>query len=47
VESPYGSGQFYYDLEDNLGQKENLVLSKIPDKEAIYDSIKQFLGKGR
>ena len=47
VESPYGSGQFYYDLEDNQGQKENLVLSKIPDKEAIYDSIKQFLGKGR
>ena len=47
VESPYGSGQFYYDLEDNLGDKENLVLSKIPDKDAIYDSIKQFLGRGR
>ncbi|HEX3034344.1 MAG TPA: DUF444 family protein [Thermodesulfobacteriota bacterium] len=46
VESPYGSGQFYYDLDDILGEKENLVLSKIPDKDAVYDSIKQFLGRG-
>jgi hypothetical protein len=47
VESPYGSGQFYYDLEDNLGKADNLLLSKIPDKDAIYDSIKQFLGRGK
>jgi Uncharacterized conserved protein len=47
VESPYGSGQFYYDLDDNLGEKENLALSKIPDKDSIYDSIKQFLGRGK
>jgi len=47
VDSPYGSGQFYYDLEDQLGDKENLVLSRIPNKDGIYDSIKRFLGKGR
>jgi uncharacterized sporulation protein YeaH/YhbH (DUF444 family) len=47
VESPYGSGQFYYDLEDNLGKEDNLILSKIPDKDAIYDSIKRFLGRGK
>lgn len=46
VESPYGSGQFFYDLEDHLKEKENLVLSKIANKDAIYDSIKQFLGRG-
>jgi uncharacterized sporulation protein YeaH/YhbH (DUF444 family) len=45
VESAYGSGQFYYDLEDHLGEKENLVLSKIPNRDAVYDSIKKFLGK--
>ena len=47
VESPYGSGQFYYDMEDHLGEKENLVLSKVPNKDAVYDSIKKFLAKGR
>ncbi|MCI0455109.1 MAG: DUF444 family protein [Candidatus Dadabacteria bacterium] len=47
VESPYGSGQFYYDLEDHLGEKDNIVLSKIPNRDAVYDSIKKFLGKGR
>ncbi len=47
VDSPYGSGQFYYDLEDQLGDKENLVLSRIPNRDSIYDSIKKFLGKGR
>jgi sporulation protein YhbH len=47
VESPYGSGQFIRDLEDNLKDEEKIVLSEIPDKEGIYDSIKVFLGKGR
>ena len=28
-------------------EHENLILSEIPDKEAIYDSIKLFLGKGK
>lgn len=47
VESPYGSGQFIRDLEDNFLEEDNVVLSEIPDKEGIYDSIKEFLGKGR
>jgi uncharacterized sporulation protein YeaH/YhbH (DUF444 family) len=47
VESPYGSGQFIKDLEQNLASAENLVVSRIPSKDAIYDSIKEFLGKGR
>lgn len=47
VESPYGSGQFYFDLEDSLSGKENVALSKIPDKDGVYDSIKQFFGRGR
>ncbi|MEK7729910.1 MAG: DUF444 family protein [candidate division KSB1 bacterium] len=47
VESPYGSGQFIRDLEDYFETEEKLVLSEIPDKEAIYKSIKEFLGKGK
>lgn len=47
VESPYGSGQFIRDLEDYFQEEENIVLSEIPDKEGIYDSIKEFLGKGK
>lgn len=46
VESPYGSGQFIRDLRDNFEDEEKLVLSEIPDKEAIYESIREFLGKG-
>jgi uncharacterized sporulation protein YeaH/YhbH (DUF444 family) len=47
VESPYGSGQFVKDLREHLGGTENVALSEIADKEAIYGSIKTFLGKGR
>ncbi|HLT31386.1 MAG TPA: DUF444 family protein [Myxococcaceae bacterium] len=47
VESPYGSGQFIKDLRESLGEHERLALSEIADKEAILDSIKDFLGKGR
>ena len=49
VESPYGSGQFIKDLRERFGdgdQVENLVTSEIKDKDGIYDSIKDFLGKG-
>ena len=28
-------------------EHDNLVLSEIENKEAIYDSIKKFLGKGK
>jgi uncharacterized protein len=47
VESPYGSGQFIKDLREHLGGDERMALSEIADKEAIYGSIKDFLGKGR
>lgn len=47
VESTYGSGEFIDFLEENLNEFENLVLSYIPDKDSIYDSIRDFLGKGR
>jgi sporulation protein YhbH len=47
VESPYGSGQFVKDLRESVGAEENVALSEIADKEAIYASIKQFLGKGK
>ncbi len=50
VESPYGSGQFIKDLRDKFGEGEgsvdNMVTSEIKDKDGIYDSIKDFLGKG-
>lgn len=48
VESPYGSGEFYRVLEDAFGREhETLVLSEIENKEAIYESIRKFLGKGK
>ena len=47
VESAYGSGEFYRELEDNLSSEENLVISKIESKDDIYSSIKEFLGKGK
>jgi uncharacterized protein len=48
VESPYGSGEFLGYLRGRFGENHDaLVLSEIEDKEAIYDSIKTFLGKGK
>jgi uncharacterized sporulation protein YeaH/YhbH (DUF444 family) len=47
VESPYGSGQFIKDLQEHFPDEENLVTSEIKGKEAIMDSIKDFLGKGK
>jgi len=47
VESPYGSGQFIKDLRETVGDAENVALSEIADKDGIYQSIKDFLGKGR
>jgi uncharacterized sporulation protein YeaH/YhbH (DUF444 family) len=48
VESPYGSGQFIKDLREAFPTpKEDLVItSEIKDKEAIYNSIRDFLGQG-
>jgi len=47
VESPYGSGDFIKELRRLIDAHENLVLSEIESKEAIYESIKVFLGKGK
>ncbi len=47
VESPYGSGQFIKDLREAFGQDERVALSEISDKDAIYASIKDFLGRGK
>lgn len=47
VESPYGSGEFYRELEEVFDDEPNVALSEIQNKEGIYDSIKEFLGRGR
>ncbi|MFN4261754.1 MAG: DUF444 family protein [Gemmataceae bacterium] len=47
VESPYGSGEFYEYIHEMLGERDNVVASRIPDREAILGSIKEFLGTGR
>jgi hypothetical protein len=47
VDSPYGSGQFIKVLEKELADSSGLILSRIPDREHIVDSIRDFLGKGR
>jgi uncharacterized sporulation protein YeaH/YhbH (DUF444 family) len=46
VESQYGSGQFYKDLDGAFGDEDPIVLSRIPNREAIMDSIKELLGRG-
>jgi hypothetical protein len=46
VESPYGSGQFLRDLEEAFPDEEKLITSDIKGKEGIYESIREFLGKG-
>ncbi len=47
VESPYGSGQFIKDLREHFDEDARVVTSEIKGKDAIMDSIKDFLGKGR
>jgi uncharacterized protein len=47
VESPYGSGQFIKDIKEGFGNDEHVLTSEIPNKEAVYKSIKDFLGKGK
>jgi uncharacterized sporulation protein YeaH/YhbH (DUF444 family) len=47
VESPYGSGQFIKDLHEHFAGDDRVVTSEIEDKDAIVNSIKEFLGKGK
>src|SRR5262249_36075867 len=44
VENPYGSGEFFDYIHEMLGEKKNVVASRIPDRDAILGSIKEFLG---
>lgn len=47
VESYGTSGDFYEALESHFKSEEKVALSRIPDRDAIVDSIKLLLGKGR
>lgn len=47
VESEYGSGQFMKDLQESFEVSDTLQMSAISSRDAIYDSIKEFLGKGK
>uniref|UniRef100_A0A7C4QPT2 DUF444 family protein n=1 Tax=Schlesneria paludicola TaxID=360056 RepID=A0A7C4QPT2_9PLAN len=47
VESPYGSGDYLRELKKIVATWDNLILSEIKNKDAIYDSIRTFLGKGK
>lgn len=47
VESEYGSGQFLKDLQGRFTAHDKLVMSQIPNKEAIVRSIRDFLGRGK
>lgn len=47
VKSAYGSGKFVKDMQEALGEEENLITSEINSKEEIVDSIRKFLGRGK
>jgi uncharacterized sporulation protein YeaH/YhbH (DUF444 family) len=46
VDSTYGSGQFVRELETVVAEEERLVTSCIENKDDIFKTIKDFLGKG-
>jgi uncharacterized sporulation protein YeaH/YhbH (DUF444 family) len=48
VDSPYGSGQFIKDLRQHFGPtKKKSSVSEIKNRDAILESIRDFLGKGK
>jgi uncharacterized sporulation protein YeaH/YhbH (DUF444 family) len=47
VESPYGSGEFFEHISELVGDHANVVATRVPDREAILGSIKEFLKTGR
>lgn len=50
VESEYGSGQFLNDIAEKFPpnpEDPKIITSKISSRDAIYGSIKEFLGKGK
>ena len=47
VEAPYGSGEFFEHVHELTDDHENVVVSRIPDREAILGIIKEFCGTGK
>ena len=48
VRSPYGSGQFIKDLRRSFPEAdEQIILSEIPDRDGIVNSIRDFFKRGR
>src|SRR5262249_44251539 len=47
VESPYGSGEFFDHVNELTDDHDNIVCSRVPDRDSILGSIKEFLGTGR
>lgn len=47
VQSAYGSGQFKKDLDTHFTKHDQLLTSEIKSKDAIPESIKDFLGTGK
>jgi uncharacterized sporulation protein YeaH/YhbH (DUF444 family) len=47
VASAYGSGNFINVLHEHVNDEENLITSRVNNKDDIYDSIKTFFSKGQ
>ncbi|MFQ5491937.1 MAG: DUF444 family protein [Phycisphaerae bacterium] len=47
VASAYGSGNFINVLHEHLADQENMITSRVNNKDDIYDSIKVFFTKGQ
>ncbi len=47
VASAYGSGNFINVLHEHLSDQENMVTSRVNNKDDIYDSIKAFFCEGK
>jgi len=47
VDSQYGSGQFIKDLGQAFEEEEAVVLSRVPNRDGIMNSIRELLAKGR
>ncbi len=47
VASAYGSGNFINVLHEHLSKHDNVITSRVNNKDDIYDSIKTFFSKGK
>jgi uncharacterized sporulation protein YeaH/YhbH (DUF444 family) len=47
TESAYGSGRFFQVLAEAFADDDEVVLSRVPNRDAVLDSIRALLGKGR